>query len=167
MDWNTNFLQYKVVNSLEKVMPTKEPIETTLCKSIFRNERLNFQIALKSSYQGALGGIEIRAEGGLSEFVSIRKVDDVPVGFTITSVFLSTRGERYLNSDAISASTGIFENFSIIALPVSPAWYAVPQATIYIFLTVCKMFLQASSNKTAFSGIIRPDKQFLTAFGCA
>ncbi len=83
MDWNSNFLTYKVINSLEKVMPDKEPTETTLTKTVLKNERLNFQVALKSTYAGTLGGIEIRAKGGLADFVTIRKVDSVPVGFSI------------------------------------------------------------------------------------
>ena len=40
---------------------------------------------------------------------------------TISKVFLSINGSLYLNSDAISGSTGICANFSIAYLPTSPA----------------------------------------------
>ena len=48
----------------------------------------------------------------------------------ITRVFSSINGSLYLNSDAISVITGIFANFSIATLPTSPAWNAVPHATM-------------------------------------
>ena len=49
---------------------------------------------------------------------------------TIINVLSVIIGSLYLNSDAISTSTGILANFSITVLPSKPAWYAVPQATI-------------------------------------
>ena len=57
------------------------------------------------------------------------------------SVFSSTKGSLYLNSEATSTSTGIFTNFSKIFLPTSPAWYAVPHATMQILLNLAKSSL--------------------------
>ena len=48
----------------------------------------------------------------------------------IVKFFSLINGSRYLNSEATSTSTGILHSFSIIYLPTTPAWYAVPQATI-------------------------------------
>ena len=65
-------------------------------------------------------------------------------------MFSSTNGSLYLNSDAISVSTGIFANFSIAYLPTSPAWYAVPHATIYTLVIFSKSSFVSliSSNLT-------------------
>ena len=43
-------------------------------------------------------------------------------------------GSLYLNSDAISTTTGTLTSFSITYFPTIPACIAVPQATMYIFL---------------------------------
>ncbi len=83
MEWNTEYLHYKVVNSLEKVLPDREPQETALARSVLKNERLNFQIALKNTFPQALSGFYIKAKGGLADFVTVRKVELAPVGFTI------------------------------------------------------------------------------------
>ena len=69
MEWDKSFLQYKIINSLEKVLPSQTPSETGLVKSVFKNERLNFQIALKNTFPQALSGFKIKAKGGLAEFI--------------------------------------------------------------------------------------------------
>ena len=40
---------------------------------------------------------------------------------SISRVLSSTKGSEYLNSDAMSVSTGIFASFSIASLPIFPA----------------------------------------------
>lgn len=52
----------------------------------------------------------------------------------ITNVFLSKNNFLYRYSLAISTLTGTSAYFSINTLPTNPAWYALPQATISIFL---------------------------------
>ena len=60
----------------------------------------------------------------------------------IASVCESTNGFLYLNSEAISTSTGILHKFSKMFLTANPACIAVPQATIYILFILDKKLFE-------------------------
>ena len=71
-------------------------------------------------------------------------------------------GSVYLNSDAISTSTGILANRSITYLPKSPAWYEVPHAMITILLT-----FGSATPRSIPSADILPENVSLMVSGCS
>lgn len=87
----------------------------------------------------------------------------------ITNVCLSISGSLYLNSDAISTSTGIPVSLSNIGLTQTPTCIAVPQATINILVTSDRYSLVIfMSLKSHFLlGTILVPIVSLTALGCS
>ncbi len=65
-------LEIKTISSMEKVFAKTEPSCVEKGKSVFRKERLNFQIALKLHESDMLGLTTIVPKGELAKFVTIR-----------------------------------------------------------------------------------------------
>ena len=86
----------------------------------------------------------------------------------IASVLSFTIGSLYLNSEAISTSTGILQSLSNIVFATNPACIAVPHATIYILFKLFKYsFVKFKSSisicpLSSFAPIVS-----LIAFGCS
>ncbi len=69
----------KVVSSLQKILPLKEPLEGQRTSTILKNERLNFQLAFKNCEEVTYVRNHIKVEGDLAEYVTLKYVETVPV----------------------------------------------------------------------------------------
>ena len=76
-------IRLKLLHSLVKVFPEQEPVgELPDGMTVFRNERLHFQLAVYLDRQN-LGAqpLQFAAEGALASFVTAERVGLVPCGF--------------------------------------------------------------------------------------
>lgn len=72
----------KILPSFEKVMLDREPKTEEYSAKILKDERLNFQIAIKSECPYATKLNRIEVQGTLAPFVTLRSVEQVPVSYT-------------------------------------------------------------------------------------
>ncbi len=68
----------KIVSSMEKVFPEREPANEERFSTMFKNERLNFQIAIYNLEEFTIKRNKIVATGELKDCVSIREVKLMP-----------------------------------------------------------------------------------------
>lgn len=68
----------KIVNSMEKIFPEREPANEEYSHSMFLNERLNFQIAICNLESFALKRNVIKVRGDLADYVTVREVVLMP-----------------------------------------------------------------------------------------
>lgn len=68
----------KTISSLKKVFPDEEPCGYENCGSALLGENYNFQIAYRNEEDHPIFGIDVKAEGDLAKYTSIRKVESVP-----------------------------------------------------------------------------------------
>ena len=77
----------KIVDSMQKVLPTEEPGGEEYRKTILQNERVNFQLCYRneSSTMQVITFAKIEVLGKLAPFVTIRSVELVPAPFFLQS----------------------------------------------------------------------------------
>ena len=68
----------KIVSSMEKVFPEKEPSNEEYSSTIFKNERLNFQIVVYNLEEFTIKRNKIVAKGEWKDYVRIREVKLMP-----------------------------------------------------------------------------------------
>ena len=74
-------MQIKVVNSLEKIYPDKEPMLLEGHASALKNDVYHFQLAIYSENSEPTKYNRLFVEGALSEYTEVRIVDYVPVTY--------------------------------------------------------------------------------------
>ena len=79
-------LYSKIVDSMQKVLPTEEPGGEEYRKTILQNERVNFQLCYRneSSTMQAITFAKNEVLGELAPFVTIRSVELVSAPFFFT-----------------------------------------------------------------------------------
>lgn len=91
-------MKSKIVSSMEKIMPMNEPLEAENSNRMFKNEKLNFQIAVKNDTPDQCKMNTIVVKGDLAEFVTLRTVELVP------SFYCPTQTDNYY----ITTEPGVF-----------------------------------------------------------
>ena len=68
----------KIVSSMEKVFPEREPANEEYASTMFKNERLNFQIAIYNLEEYTIKRNKIVVKGAWKDFVRVREVKLMP-----------------------------------------------------------------------------------------
>lgn len=68
----------KIVNSMEKIFPETEPVTEEYSSLIFKNEKLNFQLAYKNEDEGSYKCFSIEPRGALAPYITLRFVALMP-----------------------------------------------------------------------------------------
>lgn len=114
----------KIVSPLEKVLYNIEPTGEGLQSLVFKNARLNFQLAFKADCPWTWVRNTIKVEGDLSADVTLRTVEDVPV-----RIMPMGADEYYIGKTP--------DNFPDVLKPLSPLGVVLPSGSWRsVFVTV-------------------------------
>ena len=114
-------LEVKTISSMEKVFAKTAPSCIEKGKSVFRKERLNFQIALKLHEGDMLGLTTIVPKGELAKFVTIR--DE---GYVMDRVIPDFYTDDYYLANAPTIFPDVLKPFTALNIMLlSGKWYPV------------------------------------------
>lgn len=112
----------KIINSLEKVFPTKEPCGEVYFSKMLKNEAHNFQIAYFNQSDSIISGLTIKAEGVLAEYFSFREVGLSPV--TVVPTYLIM--DDYYLSNEIGLYPDILKPLGVLGIVIpSCQWKSI------------------------------------------
>lgn len=112
----------KIIHSLEKVFPTKEPCGEISFSKMLKNEEHNFQIAYFNQNDSVISNFSIKAEGALANYFSFREVALVPV--TVVPTYLIM--DDYYLSNEIGLYPDILKPFGKLGIVIpSCQWKSV------------------------------------------
>ena len=117
-------LTLKTVSSMEKIMPSIEPVATENENVMLSNERFHFQIALKNNTKGMLKRLSARITGIDEKYLTVRTVELVPGGY-----FFPDKDDYYIIHEP-----GLFPD---LLRPISKKGVVAPRAQwCSLFVTV-------------------------------